>query len=319
MSTNLCALIGGNTGRIDCDGKRRTPAILIVGSKEFTSSDYADEATLYAAIQTAINQSNGTSGKLFPFPEIGEVADATVAATSGNLALGPSRQLTKERPGYTYSVEIGHSLFQKLLVFHNKEVPVITLDSANQMWFYKNSTNGNIRGEIALITVSGNGFENGTDATTGVCTIGVSYKSVDDFQKKSAFWPFSATVAPGDFQGLKDVTLTEVQAHAANVYKIGLRIPTAQVGATLNPWDEIGAAVAALTFTAGTGASYGTPLTITSVAADNTLDCLTVTFDSTAHTALPALTEIKLIPPTVAVMAAAGLVGYELGSIIVSK
>lgn len=319
MSTNLCSLVGGNTGRIDCDGKRRTPVILLVGSKEFTPSDYADEATLYAAIQTAINQSNGTAGKLFPFPEIGEVADATVAASTGNLALGPQRQLTKERPGYTYSVEIGHTQFQKLLVFHNKEVPVITLDSANQGWFYKNSTSGNIRGEIALITVSGNGFENGTDATTGVCTISVAYKSVDDFQKKSAFWPFSATVAPSDFQGLKDVTLTEVTAHTTNVYKVGLRIPTAQVGGTLNPWDDIGAAVAALTFTAGTGTGYATPLTITSVAVDNTLKCLTVTFDSTMYTALAALTKIKLTPPTVATMFTAGLVGYELGSIVVSK
>lgn len=318
MALDLCALVGGNTGGPNCDGKRRAPKKIILGSKVFTTSDYPDEATFVAAIQAAINLDASSSSKLFPFPNIKAITPITEADTSGKLAFGATRRLRKGNPGYTYSLEIGHTQYQKLLAFDGKELPVITIDDAYQGWFYRNPTTGSISGEMAYVTVQGSGFEDGNAVETGVATVTIAYLDVDDFEKRSAYYGFQ-TISVGDFQGLKDVTLIEPQAAASNVYKVAMRIKTAKIGNDLNPWDEHGAAIAALTFTAGTGTNYGTALVITSVAADNTLKAFTVTFDSTAFTALAGGTKIKLTPPSVATLVAAGVTGVELFPIIVTK
>jgi hypothetical protein len=324
MSINLCSVVGGNTGGVACDTKRKVPKKFLVGGKAFTSSEYADSATLQTAILAAINLPTGDANKLYPFPEVLEVAVNTEADTTGSLALGPVRRLRKGRPSYTYSVEIGHLQYQKLLAFDGKTVPVFTLDDASNMWGYRavaaaNTPNTNTwKGEQAYVTISGNGFEDGANAATGVCTITVSYLSVDDFEKRGTYASLP-DLAAGDMTGLLDVMLSEPQAHAANVYKIKMSIPLPKLASDLNIYDDYGAAIAALTFTAGTGTNYATPLVITSVAVDATLKALTVTFDSTAHTALPALTKIKLSPPTVSALVAASVTGIEIGYIIVSK
>lgn len=324
MSTNLCSVVGGNTGRIDCDGKRKVPKIPIVGGKQFSSSEYADPDTLQAAILAAINLNTGDANKLFPFPEISEVAPTTEADTFGKLALGSNRRLRKGKPSYDYSVEIGHTQYQKLLAFDNKIVPVFTFDDAGQMWGYRaaaaaNTPNTNAwKGELALVTISGNGFEDGNAAATGVAKISISYQSIDDFDKRGTY-VLLPNLSTGDLAGLKDVMLSEPQAHSTNVYKIKMTIPLPKLASDLNIYDEYGAGLAALTWTAGTGTNYGTSLAITSVAVDATLKALTVTFDSTAFTALASGAKIKLTPPTVAAMVAAGITGIEIGTIILTK
>ncbi|MDF2189286.1 hypothetical protein [Paraflavitalea sp. CAU 1676] len=323
MSTNLCVTVGDNVPVIDCEGKRARPRMFLAGSKEFTPAEYLvngkwDEATFTAAILAAINLNTGVAGKLFPFPEILQVDDNSEAPTTGSLAFGPIRYLGNGKYGYTYSVEVGHSTYQALLTYHGKKVPLYTYDDASQFWANKNKTTGNLKGEMATIGILGGGFENGTDATSGVVQITIAFNDVEAFKKRSAYAEFN-NLAISDLVPLKNTSLYDVQAHAANVYKIGLKIPTAKIGQDLNPWAEIGAAIAAMTFTAGTGTGYGTALTITSVAADNTLGCFTVTFDSTAFTALGSGAKIRLVPPTVATLYAAGITGFELLPVVVIK
>jgi hypothetical protein len=324
MSTDFCATGSGNTGKVGCDKKRGTPRMFSIGGKSFTSSDYADADTFKAAILTAINLGNGDSGKLFPFPEILEVAVTTEGKTTGSLALGPIRRLRKGRPGYTFSCEIGHYQFQKLLAWDNTEVRVFTFDDKNLWWGYRaaaaaNTPNTNsIKGELALLTIEGNGFEDGANAATGVCIIDLSFRSIDDFEKRSVYMEVPS-LSIGDLEGLKDVMLSEPQAHASNVHKIKMTIPVPKVGGDMNIYDDYGAAIAAMTWTAGTGTNYGTALTITSVAVDATLKCLTVTFDSTAYTALSSGAKIKLTPPSVATLVAGSVTGIEIGTIILTK
>ena len=326
MSTNLCSVIGGNTGGIDCVGKRRVSKKPIIGGKQFSASEYANPDTLKAAILAAINLPNGDANKLFPFPEVLEIANNTEADTTGALALGPMKRLRKGRPGYTYSVEVSHYQYQKLLAFDNKVLPVFTLDDAVQFWGYRagaavNTINVNpFKGEMCRITVSGNGFEDGQNATSGVATIAFYYQNIDDFELRSAYASLTGSSA-GDFEGLKDVMLYEPQAHTTNVYKIGLVIPLPIAGdvGNLNVYDDYAVALAAMTWTAATGATYSTSLAITSVAVDATLKCLTFTFDSTAYTALASGTKIKVTPPSMATYVAGGVTGVEIGSIIVVK
>jgi hypothetical protein len=324
MATDFCATGSGNTGKIGCDKKRGTPRMFAIGGKSFSSSEYADPDTLKAAILASINLSNGNSSKLFPFPEILEVAVTTEGKTTGSLALGPIRRLRKGRPGYTFSCEIGHYQFQQLLAWDNTEVRVFTFDDKNLMWSYRaaaaaNTPNTNpLKGELALLTIEGNGFEDGANAATGVCIIDLSFRSVDDFEKRSVYAELP-DLSIGDMEGLKDVMLSEPQAHASNVHKIKMTIPVPKVGGDMNIYSDYGSTIAGLTWTAGTGTNYGTALTITSVAVDSTLECLSVTFDSTAYTALASGAKIKLTPPNVAALVAANILNIEIGTIILTK
>jgi hypothetical protein len=324
MSTNFCSLIGGNTRAALCGGKRKVPKKIVVGNKAFTSSEYADADTFQAAMLAAIALPTGDSNKLFPFPEIGEVADNTEAPTMGNLALGAPRRLRKGRPAYTYSVEVTHEEYQKLLAFDGVEVPAFSFDDAAQWWGYRaaaaaNTLNTNTyKGETIYLTVSGNGFEDGANVATGVATISVSYKSIDDFEKRGTYIK-TPDMSAGDLQGLIDIMLYEPQAHVSNVYKIKAIIPTAQLGVTLDVYDDIGAGLAALTWTAGTGTNYATSLAITSIAVDATLKALTVTLDTTAFAALASGAKIKLTPPNTTALIAGSIVGFEIGSIILTK
>jgi hypothetical protein len=324
MATNLCSVVGGNTGGVECDTKRKVPKKILVGGKAFSSTEYATASSLQTAILASINLPTGDADKLYPFPEIGEVAVNTEADTTGSLALGAVRRLRKGRPSYTYSVEIGQLQYQNLLAFDGKIVPVFTFDDANNMWGYRavaaaNTPNTNPwRGEKAYVTISGNGFEDGANATTGVATITVSYLSVDDFEKRGTYASLP-NLAAGDMEGLKDVMLSEPQAHSTNVYKIKMSIPMPKLASDLNIHDDYGSTIAGLTWAAGTGANFGTTLDITSVAVDNTLKCLTVTFDSDDYSALTNGDEILLTPPNVSALVAAGVTGIEIGSIILTK
>jgi hypothetical protein len=176
----------------------------------------------------------------------------------------------------------------------------------------------NYTGELARMNVEGSGFENGTEATAGVAKITVSYISVDDFEKRGTYINLP-NLSSGDLVGLKDVMLSEPQAHSTNVYKIKATIPLPKLGGDLNIYDEFGAILAAATWTAFTGATFGTSLAITSIAVDATLKALTVTFDTTAFSALAGGAKIKLVPPSVQTLDTAGATGIEIGYIIVTK
>lgn len=323
MSTNLCGLIGGNTGPVLCDTKRKRPLNFTVGSKEFPASEYGDPATFKAAFQAAIKLPQGSANKLFPFPEVGEVTINTPAATRGNLQHGPSRRLTKGKPSYTYTVEIGWDQYQRLLAFDGKTVPVYTFDEGQNVWGYRAGAaagtlnTNNFKGEMAYIDIEGSGFEDGASAQSGQARITISYLSVDDFEKRGTYITLEDTV-PSDFEGLKPVQLVKI-SNVDNVYKIGMYNQQPKLGGDLNIFDEFGAAIAALTFAAGTGTNYGTTLAITSVAVDNTLKALTVTLDSTAYTALSAGTKIKLSAPTPAQLDGADVPNIELLPVILTR
>lgn len=319
MALDLCSSIGGNTGGVDCGVKRKRPVKFVVGSKEFTPSDYGTAASLQAAIIAACKQDNGSSGKLYPFPDILEVEELTPEDTFGSLAFGPQKRLQKGIPSYRYRCEVGQDQFQQLLAFDGATLPIFTFDNGSNMWGYLDSATENWKGERAFISVSGNGFENGTDAASGVCIITVSYLSADDFNKRSAFASLP-DLSSGDLKGLIDIQPTLFAAPVSNAYKLMFKVKAKIVGGdTLNVYDDFGTTLAGLTWSAKTGATYGTTLAITTVAVDATNKVLTFTFDSAAHTALASGAKIKVIAPNVSVLDAADIVGYEIEDIILTK
>jgi hypothetical protein len=72
-------------------------------------------------------------------------------------------------------------------------------------------------------------------------------------------------------------------------------------------------------WSAKTGATFTTPLTITSVTYDSTNKRLVFTFDSTAYTALSAAAKIKLIPADVPTLDAADVTYVEPAFVILTK
>lgn len=328
MATDLCSSVGGNTSAPGCSGTRETPKKFSVGTRSFTYAEYSDADTYQAAFLAAHLLPTGDANKLYAFPEIFEVDPKTEGDTEGSLTLGPKVRLRKGRPSYTYTVDVSWAEYQKLLAFDGKKMPVYTLDDNSQLWSYRPGSIANtpntkdISGELAYITISGAGFKNGADVKTGKCTITVSYLSVDDFEKRGVY-ALLPNLSANDLVGLQDIMMSEPVAHTSNVYKVKFTIPVPQLGGDRNIYPEYGAALAALTFTAFTGAIFTTSLAITSVAVDATNQCLTVTFDSTAFGLLASGAKIKLKAPTVAALSAADIgndtIKYEISDIILTK
>lgn len=323
MPLDSCSTTGGNLGKPDCQGRRETPVLFAVGGRQFTAAEYADSDTLQAAIVASTKLSTGDANKLYAFPIINKVTNNTEGDTTGSLALGPIVRLKKGRPSYTYIMQdLSQYQYEKLLTFDNKTMPVFTLDDANQWWAYRSGVandvlNTNpISGEIARISVSGNGFKDSENVETGQAVVTVSYLSISDFERRAVFMELP-NFSTGDVEGLKDVYLIEPAAHVSNVHSLVPYVKVPELSGDLNIGDVYGTALAALTWAAKTGATFVTTLAITSVA--YTAGKLVFTFDSTAYTALATDAKIKVVPPTVTVMDNADITEIEIFAKILTK
>jgi hypothetical protein len=314
MATSLCGAVNfGNTGEIGCDNFRGVPTMLLVGSATFSSSDYVDSATMDAAMIAKTKLGTGSSQKLFPFPTIQGNADQTEAAKYGTLGYGLREKLVDARPAYEFDVRAGSNLEKKLKTFDGKSVPVIIRDDKNQFWGRLNSSN-QFEGAVYQIGVTPQPFGDGQNPK--VTKITISIVNPRDFVENAKVYVSTTTSLA--FAGLKDVTM-RVLSNVTNVYKIKLEIITDLLGTNLDIYDDYGALIQPLTFTAFTGTTYTTSLAITSVAVDATLKALTVTFDSTAYTALASGAKIKLVAPLPAILDAANVVGIEIATLIITK
>jgi hypothetical protein len=314
MATSLCGSAGyKNTGAIACDIERGVPVMMIVGGGTFSTGDYADSTTMDAAIISKLKLSQGNSQKLYPFPVIQGNTDKTEAAKFATLGYGLQIKTVRSKPGYEFDVLAGSTLEKKLMSFDGKNVPVLILDDKKQMWGKKDGA-ANFLGAEYQVSVEPRGFGDAQNAKS--TKISISIVDSQDFTENA--YAYVTGLGTSSLTGLKDVTMSKL-SNATNVHKIQLKIETAMLGNDLNIYDDYAAAIAALTFTAFTGATFSTSLTITSVAVDAALKALTVTFDSTAYTALSAGAKIKLVPPTSTVLDTASVTGIEISDLIITK
>lgn len=315
MAISLCSTVVANTGAIDCDVAPGIPLKMLIynGSKVITS--ISSSANFQTFLETNSKLSKSNAEKIFVFPIVQDVADATEANTTGTLNQGFTTVLREGKPAYTFKVFAGQSLVPQLRKFNNTSVKVLIMDTNNRVWGVKSGAN--FIGAQAKIFVGGLKFATGEAVEEGVATISLSYLSATELNNDAAYGEITTSA---DIIGLIDLILTETAAKAANVYKIGVNIATSEIGGFINLYDTYSTQLAsAALWEAFTGATYSTPLTITSVAADAVNSGWTVTFDATEFTALPALANIKLqlkSPPT---LDAADVIGVESGSIILVK
>lgn len=316
MSLSLCGKSVANTGELACDKSRGILKKLMISMGVIGSSDYVDEDTFFAKLVANSKLSKLDSNKIFVLNEVQEIADASDSNKEGSLGLGFKATLIEGKPGYKLKVFAGGDLLKRLRSYNNQTIRVFEYDSNGVVWGTKSGTN--YQGFQAKLFVTGNKIATGQNVEEGVIEISVSFLSTSEYFDNAYWMETGDNNNIEDLKALQDVPLSKV-SNSTNVYKVAMKIAGSNLKEAYNIYDDYGALIAATTFTAATGSSYGTPLTVTSVAVDASLKCLTVTFDSTAYTALSSGAKIKLIPPTPTVLDAADITGVELLPVIFTK
>lgn len=314
---SICGSSGGNTGSISCDKRRGIPEVLTLGGKVFEPADYANATAFQAAFTAAINLANGDPDKLYPFPLIQNITDNTEENTVGTTGKGFRMILKEGKPAYTFGVLAGSTQERNMRKFNNQIVPVYIFDNARDIDGMLD-TDGNFVGHQALIFCDGKPYSDGNTIDNEYTNVEVSFLSAADFFDNFAF--IKTTFSAAALEGLIDGTLYEAAAAVAEVFQIGLKVVTPELGKVYSLYSKYADELAddAL-FVAGTGTNFATPLAIASVAKNDVTGCWTVTFDDVTFTALPAGTKIqlKLVSPTL--LLAAGVRGVEGIPVILTK
>lgn len=314
MAFSICGQVGANTGGIDCDVTKGLPVQLVVGSASFASADYVDTATFEAAFLANLILASGSAEKLFPFPVIQGNTAATTAAKTATLGYGLEIKLLASKQGYEFDVLAGSTLEKKLLAFDGQQVPVFILDKAKNMWGILSGTS--FVAPKYIMSVEPKDFEDGNAVKT--TKVKISIVDGADFSSNAAYMP--TTFTPSDLEGLNDAIVFQTAANTTNVYKIGLKIPTASLTTSINVHDSYAAELASASlWSAKTGATFATTLTITSVVTDTVNGGWTITFDSAAYTALSSGAKIKLTLVSPTALAAADVLGIEATPLVITK
>lgn len=314
MPYSLCGTSVSNTGQQDCDKARGVGRKLFIYGGAIAPADYADPDTFLATLTAYSKLSKDDPNKVFVFNEMQEITDSSDANKEGTLGLGFKTVLLEGKPGYTIKMFAGADLLKRYRTFNNQTVRFIEYDANGVFWVTKSGTNA--KGFQAKPFFHGGRLATGQNVEEGVATLSLSILSNSEYID-NAYW-VESTGNVEDIMPLIDVNLVAI-SHTTNVWKIGMSIPGSNLIGPYNIYDTYGVEIAALTFTAGTGTNFATSLAITSVAIDATLKALTVTFDSTAYTALSAGTKIKLKPPTPTALDTAGVTETELLPVILTK
>ncbi len=316
MPYSLCGVSVANTGEQACDVAKGVLKKIFIFNGELEAADYVDMDTFFNKLVTNSKLSKNAANKVFPINEAQDLADSSEANKEGSLNQGFKTTLLEGKPGYKVKIFAGADLYKRLRTFNNKTVRIIEYDANGVFWGTKSGTK--FKGYQAKLFFSGNKIATGQNVEEGVVEFTLSILSTSEYLD-NAYW-MESTGNVEDIVPLIDVNLTYI-SNASNVFKIGIKIPGSNLIGPYNTFDEVGAAVAALSaqFSAGTGTNYGTALAITSIAVDNTLKCLTVTFDNTAYTALQNGTLIKLSPPTPAQLDAGDVTETEILPVILTK
>lgn len=322
MPYSLCGSSVDNLGEQACDKSRGVLKKIFIFNGSIGSSDYASTSAFLTKMIANAKLSKSSADKVFPISEVQDIADASEGNKEGSLNQGFKAVLLEGKPGYKIKVFAGSDLYKRLRTFNNQTIRIIEYDANGVFWGVKSGTN--FKGFQAKVFFTGNKIATGQNVEEGVVEATVSILSTSEYFD-NAYWMETASGGNvEDIVPLLDVSMTYV-SKSTNVYKIKLEVPGSNLIGPYNIYDSDAGttvtAVAALSanFSAGTGTNYGTSLAITSIAVDSSLKCLTVTFDSTAFTALSSGASIKLTPPTPAQLDGGNVLETELLPVIVTK
>lgn len=315
---NICSSLGVNTGQILCDPKKGVPKKLVLGAATFISTDWDVAGEFLTKLIAKINQAQGASDKMYPFPLIEGNTDNSEAAVFGNLGYGAKLKLRDGLPSYSFQVRCGESLFKKLRAFDSLEIPCGVCDANNRYWGTISAA-GIFSGYTALISVTGNGFEDGNAAEKKTATIDVSLTSASEFYDKSAWID---GVSESDLKGLVGFQLAKVGA-VSGTTKFEAKVPQSELAglrtvvnladfysaelASASKWDAISATAAEI----AAGTAPHTALGVTAATYNSSDKTWSITFTAGAYATVSTGDTIRVFLKDPATLYAAGIVGVE--------
>jgi hypothetical protein len=278
------------TGRITGQSKGVIKNIALFGGS-FTASNNADAVSREAALRAASLLPFSDEGKFIWLPEVQNVEDRSESDRTGSLNQGFTTVLVEGRPAYEFKF-FADSEYAKLLRGYNGEtVKFMEFDSNKKLWGAKNGTS--TIGYQAKIKVNGQKIATGQNVEEGVVTGTISILSTTEYFDNCQYIDLSEV----DMSAIQvqNIGVLSYVSNSTNAFKIDIYIPTGEANGGENVYDYYADELASASlWEAYTGAKFSTALAITSVAKDATNLCWTVTFDSTAYTALSAGAKIKL-------------------------
>lgn len=313
MSLSLCGANSSiNINDIDCDGQRQLPRLLAISAGSYDSNDYADSDTFLAALIADTKLARTDSNKLIVLPVIQGTTDQTVAPKDGNLGYGLVFRLVDGRATYTFDIPMGSTSEKALKSLDGKTAGIFIYDSGQQFWGIADVA-GNFSAPKWNIAVTPRPFQDGQNVK--VTQITISLVNTDDFIINAYYVPVALNTA--SLKGLNDAQIIKI-SNTTNVYQYRVITPTTAIGRPIDLGLKFGSTLAVVSlWLAKTGPGFGTTLTIMSVAYSNGI--YTVTYDSTAYTALSTGAKIKqaLADPTA--LDTANVTGIEGIPVIVTK
>lgn len=322
MPYSLCGTSVDNLGEQACDKSRGVIKKIFIFNGAIDAADFVSSDAFLAKMIANSKLPKSHANKVFVLNEIQDIADNSEADKEGTLNQGFKATLVEGKPGYKIKTFAGSDLTKRIRTFNNQNLRIVEYDANGVFWVLPK--NSKAYGFQAKIFSKGNKAATGQNVEEGIVETTVGFLSTTEYFD-SAKWvetPTGGNVE--DIVPLLDVSMTYV-SKASNVYKIKLEVPGSSLTGAYNIYDSDAGttvtAVAALaaSFSAGTGTNYGTSLAITSIGVDASLKTLTVTFDSTAFTALSSGAAIKLTPPTPAQLDGGNVSETELLPVIVTK
>lgn len=313
MNAANCASVDTlfNTGVPPCDIKRQKIRGIIFLDKGvyFTPADMASPAAFIAALKTKTTAPRGQ--RAYPMFNLLNFADGTgepATGAIGNLTTAVIN-VNEATPVFTFGYDGSEAYHKRMAAMASSQLDMMLVDGgwgvfgcSTDSVNFKGYSTQQLYPYIPKFIVA-----DAVDQYHFKATLG----SITEYRDQSAYFIGNSGLSAA--QGLINFQLSEL-SKVTNVYKIQA---FADGGTSMGPL--YGALLAGLTFTAKDLDNNNASMTITSIAYDATLDALTVTFDSTAWTALTSGHRIQLSPPLAAALAAAGIKPYEGYPVIITK
>lgn len=309
MGFTLCASVNSpNTGSVACDKSMKKLKYLMKTDREFTPSEFASATLFIAALKSAGLLGRTNANKLFTFPLILNLEDASTQNTTGSLGDGPVEIIEEGSPGFTGGFKGSARQVQNLRTLANgSSGRYLAIDEDNVVWGYVKS-NGNYVGLKLDIFVNSDKFR--VQGAVKSQTMSISASDPKEFAN-SRYLALPSTFVATDYGMLLDLELYAKVANTANVFKIDGKVQTSEVASSQLAYGNFGATLAVGSLWYAKRLDTGASITLTSVTADTGNLCYTVTLDNTTYTALPSGTVIEIGLNAPSVLDAANVTGVE--------
>lgn len=305
---NVCATLGGNTGRPACDVRMgRIAHLLLATSKVFTEAQLATSEALQEALQDAMLLANSDANKIFAFPKMREAVNNTGDPATGTLPDGYEEVLNEALPKYLLRSTPGVCVQQAMASFNGWAGTMFIIDENNILWYRRTSTEGGQGFSTGYLYTNPPQFKGSADVQTANTRI--TFGDIDEFKGSIGAVKLDFTVSSLDT--MQDVILDDREDEndsgaLNNVFKIGGKIKC--------EGTDIYAAYKTLLNNVLRWRAYkadGTVLDLTSVSTDDALSAWQITIDSTDYDAMDAgdVFYIDLVVP--ATLIAASVTGIE--------